>query len=88
MAQIKVIIKDQTLARSVDVELPDNVPMNRLVPALVTRMNLPALQNGNPIGYAFDHKRTGKRLRPEDTLQGAGVAANDELIILPTPTAG
>lgn len=88
MAQIKVIVQDHTGAKKTPVELPDDVPMRRLIPALVTKMSLPTTQGGQPLTYALDHKRTGKRLRDEDTLQDGGVQPDDVLQLLPAVTAG
>lgn len=88
MAAIKVIIIDPTGSKKVPVELPDDVPMKRLIPALVTKMSLPTTQGGQPLKYELDHKRSGKRLGDEDTLQAAGVQPEDTLILLPSPTAG
>lgn len=88
MPQLKVIIQDHTGAKKTQVELPDNVPMRRLLPALVTKMNLPTMQGGNQIAYALDHKRTGQRLGNDDTLAGKGVQQDDILQLLPSPTAG
>lgn len=88
MAQLKVIIQDHTGSKKTPVELPDDVPMRRLVPALVTKMSLPTTQGGQPLTYAMDHKRTGKRLHDPDTLQAAGVQMDDVLQLMPTVTAG
>lgn len=88
MAQTKVIIRDHTGAKKTPVELPDDVPMRRLVPALVTKMGLPTTQGGQPLTYALDNIRTGKRLRDEDTLRAAGVQSDDVLTLLPQVTAG
>lgn len=88
MAQIKVIIQDHTGAKRTPVELPADVPMRRLIPALVTRMGLPTTQGGQPLSYALDHKRTGKRLGADETMESAGVQAEDMLLLLPTITAG
>jgi hypothetical protein len=88
MAQIKVIIKDITGSKKTPVELPDDVQLRRLVPALVTKMSLPTSQGGAPLVYGLDHQRSGKRLRDEDTLSSAGVQADDILTLIPQPTAG
>ena len=88
MAQMKVIIQDHTGAKKTPVELPDDVPMRRLTPALVTKMSLPTTQGGQPLTYGLDHKRTGRRLRDDDTLRGAGVQPDDILQLMPTVTAG
>lgn len=88
MAQLKVIIQDHTGSKKTPVELPDDVPMKRLLPALVTKMGLPTQQSGQPLTYRLDHKRSGKRLGDDDTLSSAGVQAEDVLILIPTVTAG
>lgn len=88
MAQMKVVVRDHTGSKKTPVELPDDVPMQRLIPALVTKMSLPTSQGGQPLTYALDHVRTGKRLRDEDTLQSAGVQPDDILTLLPQITAG
>lgn len=88
MAQLKVIIKDPSGARKTPVELPDDVPLRRLIPALVTKMSLPTSQGGQPLTYEIDNMRTGKRLRADDTLTGAGVQEDDILTLLPAITAG
>lgn len=88
MPQMRVIIQDHTGSKKTPVELPDDVPMKRLIPALVTKMNLPTQQAGQPLAYALDHKRTGKRLRDDDTLKAAEVQTEDILQLMPTATAG
>ena len=88
MAQLRVVIVDQTGAKKTPVELPDDVEMRRLIPALVAKMGLPTSQAGQPLPYALDHRRSGKRLHDEDTLASAGVQPNDELLLLPQVTAG
>jgi ubiquitin-protein ligase len=88
MAQIKIIIRDHTGAKKTPVELPDNVPMRQLIPALVSKMSLPTTQGGQPLTYEMDNTRSGRRLRADDTLQSAGVMLDDILVLLPTATAG
>jgi hypothetical protein len=88
MAQLKVIIIDHTGARKTPVELPDDAPMRRLIPALVMKMGFPTTQGGQPLSYALDHRASGRRLHDEDTMTSAGVQADDELVLLPQVTAG
>lgn len=88
MADVQVEILDQSGANRTQAQLPDDVPMQRLIPALVTKMKLPATHGGQPVVYELDHKRSGKRLGPNDTLRGAGVQPGDTLRILPRITAG
>lgn len=88
MASLRVVIQDHTHSKKTTVELPDRVTMQRLLPALAARMQLPLEQGGNPIVYRLDHRRTGRRLDDEDTLQSADVQPDDVLTLLPEVTAG
>lgn len=88
MASIKVIIYDPTGSKKTPVELPEDVPMRRLIPALVNKMGLPTTQGANPITYRLDHRASGKRLAEEESLQDAGVEEDDILSLFPEVTAG
>ncbi|MEM8859964.1 MAG: EsaB/YukD family protein [Chloroflexota bacterium] len=88
MASIKVIMYDTTGSKKTPVELPDDVEMRRLIPALVTKMGLPTSQGANPITYRIDHRASGKRLSEDETLSDAGVVTDDILSLFPEVTAG
>lgn len=88
MASVKVIIYDPTGSKKTPVELPADVPMRRLIPALVSKMSLPTSQGGNPITYRLDHKDSGRRLGDDDSLKDAGVKDDDILSLFPEVTAG
>lgn len=88
MASIKVIMYDTTGSKKTPVELPADVEMRRLIPALVTKMGLPTSQGANPITYRIDHRASGKRLSDDETLAGAGVVDDDILSLFPEVTAG
>jgi hypothetical protein len=88
MASTKVIIYDPTGSKKTPVELPDDVPMRRLVPALVTKMGLTTTQGANPITYRLDHRSSGRRLGDEESLSDAGVKEDDILSLFPEVTAG
>lgn len=88
MASVKVIIYDPTGSKKTPVELPADVPMRRLIPALVSKMGLPTNQGGNPITYRLDHRDSGKRLGDDDSLSAAGVKEEDILSLFPEVTAG
>ena len=81
MASIKTIIYDPTGSKKTPVELPDDVPMRRLIPALVS-------QGANPITYRLDHQASGKRLSEDESLADAGVVEDDILNLFPEVTAG
>lgn len=88
MAQIRVALIDHTGSKKTLVELPDDVPMDQLIPALVTSLNLPIQQGGNPVTYRLDHPTTGRRLADEETLANANIGADAILSLLPEVTAG
>jgi hypothetical protein len=88
MASVKVIIYDPTGSKKTPVELPGDVPMRRLSPALVSKMGLPTSQGANSITYRLDHRASGKRLSEEESLLDAGVKDDDILSLFPEVTAG
>jgi hypothetical protein len=65
------------------VELPVNVPVNRLVRALVTRLQLPQTNpGGQPLNYQLALQRAGSDdtlLNPDQTLSSAQVQNDDTL---------
>ena len=81
--KIKVTVTDQAGGKTVTAELPADAPMNRLIPALVTKMTLPT-----NVQYGIQHKQSGKQLGTNDTLTSAGVKEGDTLRLLPNVTAG
>ena len=84
MASIKVIIYDPTGSKKTPVELPNDVPMRRLIPALISKMGLPTNQGANPITYRLDHRSSGKRLSEDESLSDAGGAEDDRILIQAT----
>jgi hypothetical protein len=84
---LRVVIQDHTQSKKTQVEMPADIPMERLLPVLATRMQLPVEQSGNPIVYHLDHRRSGRRLEYEETLESAGVEHDDILVLLPEVTA-
>ena len=88
MSSTKVIIYDPTGSKKTPVELPSDVPMRRLIPALVSKMGLPTSQGANPITYRLDHRSSGKRIGDEQSLADAGVGDDDILSLFPEVTAG
>ncbi len=88
MSQVKVIIYDPTGSKKTPVELPNDVPMRRLIPALVTKMGLPTNQGANPITYRLDHRSSGKRISDDESLSDANVKEDDILSLFPEVTAG
>jgi hypothetical protein len=68
MAQLSVTIVDPLGDKSFTVELPDDAPMNQLVPQLLPKLGIN--QQGS---FTLQHKPTSKILAPTETLRSAGV---------------
>jgi hypothetical protein len=91
MAQIRVSILDPSNTRKTQVEVPDSVPADRLIRALVTRMGLDRQdRGGQPITYRFGYSRNGQdaEVLPEQTLAHAGIQNDDTLRVYANIQAG
>lgn len=88
MSRVRVALVDHLRGTKTQVEIPDNVPMNRLIPALVGRLGLPTDQDGQPVTYRLDNRQTGERIGDEQTLAEAGVQDGTVLALFPEVTAG
>ena len=66
---IQVTFLDQTGAKSVKAVIAHTVPVSRILPNIITKMNLPTMSpDGQPMSYALDHKEGGRRLIESMTL--------------------
>ena len=85
----RVTFLDQTGAKSVDAVIADTVTVRRILPNIITKMNLPVMgPDGQPMSYSLDHKEGGRRLREDQTLVDGQVAEGDHLIVYPEIVAG
>lgn len=85
----RVTFLDQTGAKSVEAVVSDTITVRRILPNIITKMNLPVVgPDGQPMSYSLDHKEGGRRLPEDQTLNRAGVADGDHLIIYPEIVAG
>lgn len=85
----RVTFLDQTGAKSVEAVIADSVTIKRILPNIITKMNLPVMgPDGQPMSYSLDHKEGGKRLREEQTLPDASVQDGHHLIVYPEIVAG
>lgn len=88
MAQIRLVILDPTGSKRTDVELPDDVAMRRLLPALVTKMGLPTSDaDGNAILYKLYRHTTGTTLGDDDDIKGSGAKPGETFTLLAGMTA-
>jgi uncharacterized ubiquitin-like protein YukD len=89
VASISVEVWDATGNKKQVVEMPDDVPVNRVLAVLVDRMKLPRNSpDGQLMSYKFHHKASGLQLLDNQTLSEAGVGEGDILRIQPEITAG
>ena len=85
----KVTFLDQTGAKSVEAVVSDTVTVRKILPSIITKMNLPVIgPDGQPMSYSLDHKEGGRRLHEDQTLIGARVSDGDHLIVYPEIVAG
>jgi hypothetical protein len=85
----KVTFLDQTGAKSVEAVVSDTITVQKILPSIITKMNLPMVgPNGQPMIYSLDHKEGGRRLHEFETLVQANVSTGDHLIIYPEIVAG
>jgi uncharacterized ubiquitin-like protein YukD len=84
MPSLTVAIWDAAGTELAQVELPDDVPAQRLAIALAERLQLPARDAvGQPLRYVLNHQSRPRQLLPDQTLAEAGVAPGDTLRLLP-----
>ncbi len=89
MGSVSLEVWDATGNKKQVVEMPDDVPVNRVLAVLVDRMKLPRNSpDGQLMSYKFHHKASGMQLLDNQTLKDAGVGDGDILRIQPEITAG
>jgi hypothetical protein len=87
MAGVQVTILDATGTPMTRAELPHDVTMRQLIPALLSRLGLPFVgPNGDPISYRLYHDR--REIGQGQTLQEAGVREDSVLSLSQEATAG
>ena len=76
-------------AKSVEAVVADTVTVRKILPNIITKMNLPVVgPDGQPMSYSLDHKEGGRRLNEDQTLVVGNVKDGDHLIIYPEIVAG
>lgn len=81
MAYISVVVKDSVGNRQDEVEVPDDVPIKRLLVVLVDRLRYPRYSGdgGQLLSYKLHHVATARQLVDDQSLQQAGVRDGDIL---------
>ena len=83
MDTVVVTVQSSLLQRFVDLELPGEVPLQALLPALVNALQLPfAGSAGQPIAYQLYRQPQRSPLPASETLLSAGVVTGDVLALV------
>jgi len=90
MAYINVEVWDVTGNKKDTVEVPDDVPVNRVIVVLIERLNYPKYDptGGQLLSYKLHHRPTGKQLIDEHSLLQNGVKDGDIVRLVAEITAG
>ena len=89
MGTLNLEVWDATGNKRVQVEVPDDVAVNRILYVLAERLHLPKHSpDGQLMSYKFHHRRLGVQLLDDKTLGEQEVAEGDALRIQPEITAG
>jgi hypothetical protein len=89
MAELNVRVTDATGSKINEVEIPDSVPVIRVIAALVKELSLPlAGPDGQPMSYRFHHVESQSQLRDDASLSSSNVQDGDTLRLVPEITAG
>ena len=84
MTRVKVDIVDISGTKITPVELPRDVPLRSLIPALVSKLNLPITdETGSSVFYRMFCHRTNRSLKRDDTLASEGVQNGDRFTLVP-----
>lgn len=81
MGRIRLNVMDHLRGTKTRVDVPDDVPVKKLIPALVKRLGLPSQHNGNPVAYSLDNRLAGESLEDERTLAENGIEDDAVLAI-------
>jgi hypothetical protein len=86
---LTIEVWDVTGNKRVMVEVPDDVPVERVLVVLVEKLLLPKYSpQGDFMSYKFHHRRLGVQLFDEQTLSQQQIVDGDVLRIQPEITAG
>lgn len=89
MPMITVKVLDVTGNKQPEVQVPDDVAVQRILMVLLERMNMPKNDGaGQPLSYKLYHKRSGKQLKDDQSLADIGVSDGDVLRLMPEIAPG
>jgi len=89
MAELRIEVWDATGNKRVQVEVPGDVTVDRVLAVLAEKLHLPKHSpDGQLMSYKFHHRRLGMQLLDDKTLEVQDVKDGDVLRIQPEITAG
>lgn len=89
MGQLNITLLRADTNQEYDVELPDDIEISRLLPALIGELGLPTMgDGGNVVSYGVSNKRTAREYGENDTLGSLGTKDGDTLLLTSTFVAG
>lgn len=89
MAELNLEVWDATGNKRVNVQVPDDVAVERILIVLADKLHLPRYApDGQLMSYKFHHRRLGSQLRDDQTLAQQRVVDGDVVRIQPEITAG
>ncbi|HEY1554198.1 MAG TPA: EsaB/YukD family protein [Kofleriaceae bacterium] len=89
MAEINLEVWDATGNKRLQVQVPDDVSVERILMVLADKLHLPKFApDGQLMSYKFHHRRLGVQLLDDRTLSQQTVIDGDVVRIQPEITAG
>ena len=89
MDDLSIEVWDATGNKRVQVDVPSDVTVDRILMVLADKLHLPRHSpDGQLMSYKFHHRRLGRQLLDDQTLAAQEVVAGDVLRIQPEITAG
>jgi hypothetical protein len=89
MADINLEVWDATGNKRLQVQVPDDVTVDRILMVLADKLHLPKHSpDGQLMSYKFHHRRLGVQLQDDQTLRAQQVVEGDVVRIQPEITAG
>jgi uncharacterized ubiquitin-like protein YukD len=90
MSFINIEIWDASGNKKTPVEVPADVPINRIIVVLIERLNFPRYDAtmGQLLSYKLHHQASKRQLLDDQSLDQARVADGDILRLIPEITAG
>jgi WXG100 protein secretion system (Wss), protein YukD len=89
VGEINLEVWDATGNKRLNVRLPDDVVVERILMVLADKLHLPRhAPDGQLMSYKFHHRRLGTQLLDDQTLAQQQVQSDDVVRIQPEITAG